>query len=671
MGKSLHFTYLFLSLLITNLSWAGYVNSKVTFEGTLTDINSNPVDLRTKTISFYVYGSQSNCIYYAESSTTSGYQDGSIIHKIGSGSTFIGSYDASVFTTSTTGYSAPSVAGCVVTPGESRTLKVSVPDFSLTTSIEITSVPSALNTELFAGKALSSFILATTGTSAEQNIINTLTSSGTVGQYLKKSGSGSVSWENLSGLSAGTVTNVSSSNNYITVSNPTTTPVIQAIVGTTTGTLAAGDDSRFSTALQKNNNLSDLTSSSTARTNLGLGNSGVTAGTYGSANTVPSITVDVLGRITGVTTQAYQNASNVEKGIIQVGSNLTVNNGELSLSSANISSALGFTPVSASALLQWSSTDSNLYYTSGTVTIGQSPNPDYALSISGSTIAFQKIAIGGDQVIYKPDQVSYVGSLFIGDGGKSLIVDGGVLNSSKYNTAVGISSLYSITSGKFNTAMGVNSQANLTSGAYNSSIGAQSLQSITSAENNTAIGYWSLKSLTTTNNNTAIGYKSMSNSTSGANNTIIGSQSGIQLNGSNNTFIGSDSGYALTSGSYNTFIGKGSGSAITTGSYNTFIGSYNGSDAPTMSNYVVISDGGNNRRITIDNTGRTGIGTASPKATLDIEGFARLKKYTVEPVTCDTDTDGAIALNSQYTLCICKGSSGWVKSSDGSSACVW
>ncbi|MFN3697339.1 MAG: beta strand repeat-containing protein [Pseudobdellovibrio sp.] len=650
MGKSLHFTYLFLSLLITNLSWAGYVNSKVTFEGTLTDINSNPVDLRTKTISFYVYGSQSNCIYYAESSTTSGYQDGSIIHKIGSGSTFIGSYDASVFTTSTTGYSAPSVAGCVVTPGESRTLKVSVPDFSLTTSIEITSVPSALNTELFAGKALSSFILATTGTSAEQNIINTLTSSGTVGQYLKKSGSGSVSWENLSGLSAGTVTNVSSSNNYITVSNSTTTPVIQAIVGTTTGTLAAGDDSRFSTALQKNNNLSDLTSSSTARTNLGLGNSGVTAGTYGSANTVPSITVDVLGRITGVTTQAYQNASNVEKGIIQVGSNLTVNNGELSLSSANISSALGFTPVSASALLQWSSTDSNLYYTSGTVTIGQSPNPDYALSISGSTIAFQKIAIGGDQVIYKPDQASYVGSLFIGDGGKSL-------NSSssggRYNTGFGLGSLNSVTTGKNNTAIGTSSLAYVVSGTNNTSIGAFALF------NNNNL------------DNTAIGYKSLISS-SGDTNTGIGSKSGFNLTtGSANTLIGSSAGENLSSGSNNTFIGKGSGSAITTGSYNTFIGSYNGSDTPTMSNYVVISDGGNNRRITIDNTGRTGIGTASPKATLDVEGFARLKKYTAEPVTCDTDTDGAIALNSQYTLCICKGSSGWVKSSDGSSACVW
>jgi hypothetical protein len=46
-------------------------------------------------------------------------------------------------------------------------------------------------------------------------------------------------------------------------------------IGTGGGTVAAGDDSRFTSALQSANNLSDLGSAATARTNLGLGTAAV------------------------------------------------------------------------------------------------------------------------------------------------------------------------------------------------------------------------------------------------------------------------------------------------------------------------------------------------------------------------------------------------------------
>ncbi len=68
-------------------------------------------------------------------------------------------------------------------------------------------------------------------------------------------------------------------------------------------------------------------------------------------------------------------------------------------------------------------------------------------------------------------------------------------------------------------------------------------------------------------------------------------------------------------------------------------------------------------------SGNVGINIALPAATLDVNGYAKLKTNSAAPVECASGYKGAIALTGAAGMCICNGA-GWV-AVNTVTACAW
>jgi len=327
-----------------------------------------------------------------------------------------------------------------------------------------------------------------------------------------------------------------------------------------------------------------------------------------------------------------------------------------------------------------------MYLEESTGNVGIGTTPAYKLDIAG------KIAISGEQTIYNAEgEDGFTGSLFIGDGGGSLLHTTGaegyyntgvgigalIANTTgEENTASGYSSLSSNTTGDNNTASGYYSLNSNTTGSYNTASGSFSLRFNTTGDNNTAFGMNSLSSNTTGSsnlafgtfslrvnttggNNTALGTSSLSSNTTGANNTASGRYSlGSNTTGSSNLALGTFSLYSNTTGSSNTALGYQSGRYITdgttgntTGDYNIFIGQDTKALADNDQNEIVIGYNatgagsnsvvlGNDSIVTTLLKGDVGLGTDSPNQKLTIEGTTSLKEQA--SANADTASYGQI-----------------------------
>jgi len=199
-----------------------------------------------------------------------------------------------------------------------------------------------------------------------------------------------------------------------------------------------------------------------------------------------------------------------------------------------------------------------------------------------------------------------------------------------------------------------------TTGSYNTAVGSAALRYDTTGAYNTALGYLAM-------------FSSTPNNLTGSYNTAIGSSAlyAIQTTASANTAVGRNAGYSVSTGSNNTILGyEVAYGTLTTGSNNILIGTSNAVTTPAADTTNHLNIG--NTIYGNLSTDSVGIGTATPYATLDVNGYAKLKTNSAAPVACSATYKGSIAYTGGTTnyLCFCNGT-GWMQAHSPATACTW
>lgn len=201
------------------------------------------------------------------------------------------------------------------------------------------------------------------------------------GEFLTKTASGTFSCLDAA-INIGALESITSANAYLSATTSGTDVFLTLNVGSGTSTVAAGNDIRFTQALQKTSNLLDLSSSATARTNLGLGSISLLnyldlSTTYASGtltvSSLPSYTGDVTSTSgsnvltlssTGVVPGTYIKTTVDIKGRVTSSS---------VLSSSDVTTALGYTPATAASAgittLNGSSSATQIFVANSTGTV--------------------------------------------------------------------------------------------------------------------------------------------------------------------------------------------------------------------------------------------------------------------------------------------------------------
>lgn len=197
-------------------------------------------------------------------------------------------------------------------------------------------------------------------------------------------------------------------------------------------------------------------------------------------------------------------------------------------------------------------------------------------------------------------------------------------SSSASNSFVGASAGNFTTTGFHDTANGFEALHSNTTGTENTATGYQALFSNANGNSNTADGHQALTSNTSGFNNTATGFSAMLSNGSGHDNTAVGdSVLNFNTTGSFNTAVGETALGSNTTGTFNTAVG-----------YNANVGSGNLTNATAIGAHALV---GASNALVLGGTGtnavNVGIGTATPSATLEVDGSNQLDVFVKAPET--------------------------------------